>query len=79
VAPLSATGELAAFVGAAAGTVHFILDVSGYLAAGTPPLPTVAFMSAASSGGEATTLANLAGGLRTRPPTATHRCTRCTS
>ena len=62
VVPLSPTGELAAFVGAAAGTVHFILDVSGYFAP-APPLPTVAFVSAASSGGEATTLANLAVGL----------------
>ena len=32
VVPLSPTAELAAFVGAAAGTVHFILDVNGYFA-----------------------------------------------
>jgi hypothetical protein len=32
IVPLSATGELAAFVGAASGTVHLILDVNGYFA-----------------------------------------------
>ena len=36
VAPLSPTGELAAFVGAVAGTVHFILDVNGYFAPANP-------------------------------------------
>lgn len=38
VVGLSPTGELAAFVGGPAGTVHVILDVNGYFAAGgTPP------------------------------------------
>ena len=37
VVSLSPTGELAAFVGAAAGTVHFILDVTGYFAPASTP------------------------------------------
>lgn len=59
VVPVSATGELAAF---ASETVHLILDVNGYFAPAAM-LPTVAFVSAASSGGEATPLANLGVGL----------------
>ncbi len=38
VAPLSATGELAAFAGAVSGTVHLILDVNGYFAPASPTL-----------------------------------------
>ena len=36
VVPLNVAEELAAFVGAAAGTVHFILDVNGYFAPAAP-------------------------------------------
>jgi hypothetical protein len=66
--PLNDAGELAVYVGGGAGTVHFILDVNGYFASASA-VPSVAFVSAASSGSEAVALANLNVALSAPAPT----------
>jgi Calx-beta domain len=64
IVPLNELGALAAYADTAAGNVHLILDVNGFFAPNDgSPLPTIEFLSAASSGSEATALANLAVGL----------------
>lgn len=54
IVPLSPAGELAAFVGAATGTVHFILDVNGFFASASAVLtgfgPALSFVDIGEMG-----------------------------